>query len=230
MIQDYLDRLSRELDFDRSLSRCVRQEVEDHLWEAVEARPAEDSLAAQRRAIADFGDARMIAAQFAVVSLAVRSRRAGLAAILVTAGVFVAMMARIVWYAATQLAISDDLRAISAVVSSIDRYAFWCALVVGLGGWIYIRSRQIPATFHPSYRRQLGRFFLLCGTTAAALVVSVISDGVLTALRLRGTGLSAMSLVPILSIAIEIACVWFLIVHIRGVTHRAASTAELSKT
>jgi hypothetical protein len=32
MIQDYLELLARELDFDRSLSRCVRQEVEDHLW------------------------------------------------------------------------------------------------------------------------------------------------------------------------------------------------------
>ena len=230
MIQDYLDRLSRELDFDRSLSRCVRQEVEDHLWEAVGAGAAEDSLAAQRRAIADFGDARMIAAQFAVVSLARRSRRAGLAAVLVIAAVFVAMKGRIAWYAATELAISDDLRAFGTAVSLIDRYAFLSALMIGLGGWIYIRSRQIPATFDPSYRRQLRRFLLLCGATAAALIVSVVSDGVLTALQLRGTGLSAMSLVPLLSMAIEIACVGCLVVHIRGVTHRAASTAELSET
>lgn len=230
MIQDYLDRLSRELDFDRSLSRCVRQEVDDHLREAVEACPVEDSLEAQRRAIANFGDARMIAAQFAVVSLAMRSRRAGRDVVLVIASVFVAMKARLVWNAATQLAISDDMRAISAPVSVIDRYAFWLALTIGLGGWIYIRSREVPATFYPAYRRQLRRFVLLCGATAAALVVSVISDGVLTALQLYGTGLSAMSLVPILSVAIEIACVGFLIVHIRGVTHRAASTADLSKT
>ena len=37
MIENYLELLARELDFDRSLSRCVRQEVEDHLWEAVAA-------------------------------------------------------------------------------------------------------------------------------------------------------------------------------------------------
>ena len=37
MIPDYLKRLERELNFDRSLARCVRQEVEDHLWEAVAA-------------------------------------------------------------------------------------------------------------------------------------------------------------------------------------------------
>ncbi len=164
------------------------------------------------------------AAQFA------GSRGSEIAAVLVIAGVFVAMKARIVWYAAMQVAVSDDMRAVSAPVSLIDRYAFWLALVIGLGGWIYIRSRQIPAAFHPAYRRQLRRFCLLCGATAAALVVSVISDGVLTALQLRGTGLSAMSLVPILSMAIEIAGVGFLIFQIRGVWQRASSTAALPRT
>ncbi len=227
MIQDYLDRLSRELDFDRSLSRRVREEVEDHLWEAVEACPTGNGLEAQARAIASFGDARTIAAQFAVVSLAMRSRRAGIAAVLVIAGVFAAMKLRVAWYAAIQWAISDDMRAISGLVLQIDRYAFFAALIIGLGGFVYIRSRQIPAAFHPAYRAQLRRFFLLCGLAATALVVSVISDAVLTALQLRGTGLTAMSLVPILSMAIEIACVGILIFHIRSVTLRAASTAAL---
>lgn len=230
MIQDYLDRLSRELDFDRSLARGVRQEVEDHLWEAVAADPAGNLPEAQRRAVANFGDARAIAAQFAVVSLARRSRQAGVAAVLVIAGIFIAMKARIAWYAAAQWAISDDLRAIGRLVGMIDRYAFWLAIVVGLGGWIYIRSREIPAALHPAYRRQLHRFVLLCGTAAAALVVSVVSDAVLTALNLHGTGLSAESVVPIFSMAIEIACVGMLLFHIRGVTQRAASTAALLKT
>ena len=69
MIPDYVETLVRELDFDRSLSRSVRQEVEDHLWEAVAADSTGDMLEAQRRAIADFGDARAIAAQFGNVSL-----------------------------------------------------------------------------------------------------------------------------------------------------------------
>ena len=34
-IADYAAALARELAFDVSLSRRVRQEVEDHLWEAV---------------------------------------------------------------------------------------------------------------------------------------------------------------------------------------------------
>lgn len=230
MIQDYLDLLSRELDFDRSLSRCVRQEVEDHLWESVAARRADDSLeAAQLRAIANFGDARVIAAQFAVVSLARHSRRAGVAALLMISSVFVAMKARIAWYVAAQWTMDPDMRAVSGLVVQIDRYAFLLSLVIGLGGWIYIRSRRIPAAFDPAYRRQLDRFVLLCGGAAAALFVCVISDAVLTALQLRGTGASAGSLVPILSMAIEIACVGCLVFHVRAVTLRAASTAALLK-
>ena len=230
MIPDYLELLERELNFDRSLSRCVRQEVEDHLWEAVAADSTGNMLEAQQCAIANFGDARAIAAQFAVVSLARHSRRAGVAAVLVIASVFIAMKARVAWYAAAQWVISDDMRAVSGLIVQIDRYAFWLSVIVGLGGWAYIRSRQIPAAFYPAYRRQLRRFFLLCSAAAAALVVSVISDGVLTALQLRGTELSAQSLVPIFSMAIEIACVGILVFHIRGVTLRAASTAALLKT
>jgi HAAS domain-containing protein len=227
MIADYLDRLSRELDFDRSLARCVRQEVEDHLWEAVAAHSTGNVIEAQQRAIANFGDARVIAAQFAMVSLAKHSRRAGLAALLVIVGVFIAMKARIAWYVAAQWVIGDDMRAFGGLVISIDRYAFWLAIIIGIGGWIYIRSRAIPAAFHPAYRRQLRRFFLLCSAAAAALVISVICDGVLTALQLRGTASSSELLVPVLSMAIEIGCVGILIYHIRGVSLRTASTASL---
>ena len=230
MIQDYLDGISRELDFDRSLARCVRQEVEDHLWEAVAADPAGNLLEAQRRAVANFGDARVIAAQFAVVSLARQSRRAGVAAVLVVAGIFIAIKARVAWYAATQWAISDDLRAVGGLVGMVDRYAFLLAAIVGLGGWLYIRSREIPAALHPEYRRQLHRFFVLCCTAAAALAVSVVSDAVLTALNLRGTELSTASVVPIISMTIEIACVGMLVFHIYGIAQRAASAAALMKT
>jgi len=49
---------------------------------------------------------------------------------------------------------------------------------------------------------------------------------VLTALQLQGTDLSAEFLVPILSMAIEIACVGILVSRIRGVTLRAASLTQ----
>jgi hypothetical protein len=230
MIEHYLDLLARELDFDRSLSHCVRQEVEDHLWEAVAADRSGNSREAERQAVANFGDARAIAAEFAVISLARHSRRAGIAAPLVIVSVFVAMKVRVAWYAAMQLTIGDDLRAAGSLVMTIDRYAFLSSVVIGLGGWIYIWSRQIPAAFDPAYLRQLRRFLLLCGAAAAALVVSVISDAVLTTLELRGTGLAAEFLVPILSMAIELVCVGILIFCIRCVALRAASTVALTQT
>ncbi len=229
MIPDYLESLARELDFDRSLSRCVRQEVEDHLWEAVAADSTGNLLEAQQRAIANFGDVRAIAAQFAVVSLAKHTRRAGVAAVLVIASDLIAMKARVAWYAAAQWGISDDMRALRGLVILIDRYAFWMSVIIGLGALAYILSREIPAAFYPAFRRQLRCFSLLCRATAAALVVSVISDGVLTALQLRGMEPSVEIWVAILTMAVEIACAGILVAHIRSMTLRAASTAALVK-
>ena len=233
MISDYAESLAGKLGFDRSLSQRVRQEVEDHLRDAVAADSAGNALEAERRAIANFGDAQAIAAQFAVVSLAERSRKVGLAVVLVIAGVFLAMKARLAWYALTQWALSDELRAVSGIVASVDRYAFWLSIAVGLAGWATISRRRAPAafhpSFHPSYRKRLRRFFLLCTIATGALIVAVIGDGVLTALRFLGTEWSADFLIPVFSMAIEIACAAVLVLHIRGVVRRMASTAALAR-
>jgi hypothetical protein len=229
VISDYLESLVGALSFDRSLSRRVRQEVEDHLREAVAADPMGDGLEAERRAVANFGDSHAIAAQFAVVSLATQTRRAGVAIILVIAGVFIAMKARVAWYAMMQCAVSDDIRAVSGIVGLIDRYAFWLSIMIGIGGWAYICGRRTPAVFYTAYRKPLRRFFLLCIAATAALAVSVISDGVLTALRLPEAELSAEFLIPIFSMAIEIACAAVLVFQIRGITQRATATAALLK-
>lgn len=95
VISEYVERLVRALDFDPSLSRRVRREVEDHLWVAVSASPTGDRLEAERRTVTNFGDVHAIAAQFAVASLAKQARRVGFAAILVIAAVFIAMKARL---------------------------------------------------------------------------------------------------------------------------------------
>jgi len=142
----------------------------------------------------------------------------------------IAMKARVAWYATAQLAITDDMSALRGLVISIDRHAFWMSVIIGLGALAYIHSREIPAAFYPAYRRQLRRFSLLCRATASALVVSVLSDGLLTALQLRGMELSMEIWVAILTMAIEIACVGVLLLHIRRMTVRAASTAALVKT
>ena len=208
----------------------MRQEAEDHLRAAVAADPRGDGPEAERRAIAGFGDPHVIASQFAVVSLAHHTRRVGGILILVIAGVFIAMKARVAWYTIMQCSISDEIRAASGIVGFIDRCSFWLAVIMGIGGWAYISGRRIPAAFSAGYRKQLRHFFLLCGAAAGALAVSVISDGVLTALRLPEAELSAEFLIPIFSIAIEVACAGALVFQIRSITQRATSTAASLKT
>jgi hypothetical protein len=230
MISDYLDMLAGALSFDRPLSRRVRQEAEDHLRTAVAADPRGDGPEAEQRAIADFGDPHAIATQFAVVSLANHTRRTGGAVILVIAGVFIAMKARVAWYTILQCGISEDIRAASGIVGLIDRCSFWVSVIIGVGGWAYISSRHFPAAFSTEYLKQLRHFFLLCVAATGALAVSVISDGVLTALRLPEAELSAEFLIPIFSIAIEGACAGALVFQLRSITQRATSTAALLKT
>ena len=54
ILTEYLDALARELRFDVPLSRRVRREVEDHLWEIIANEPNTDPIEAQRCAVARF--------------------------------------------------------------------------------------------------------------------------------------------------------------------------------
>jgi hypothetical protein len=225
VISAYIERLAQALDFDPSLSRRVRREVEDHLWEAVSAHPSEDGLDAERRAVMNFGDPHIVAAQFAVVSLTKQARKVGIGAMIVIAAVFIAMKARLAWYAVMECP-AGQMQGLGEIVVSIDRLAFWLSVIVGIAGWAYIGGRPIPAAFTPEYGTQLRRFFLICLAATSALIVSVISDGVLMSLRLLGTRWSLDALVPFVSMAIEVVCAGGLVVSIRNVTQRLASTGR----
>jgi hypothetical protein len=227
LIDDYVERLARKLDFDRSLSRRVCQEVEDHLREAVAADTRSDTGAAERRAVADFGDPDAIAGQFAVISLAKQSRRTSVASILGIAAIFIVMMGRVAWYAAAPGTTGSDLRSIVAIVGSVDRYAFWFSIIAGIGCWLYICTRRFPRVFDSIFRKQLDRFLLVSTAMIAALMAAVVSDGILTAIQLSGRGFSASSLVPVLSMAIEILCAGLLALHIRSTTRRVTQIAAL---
>jgi hypothetical protein len=223
LISGYAELLARELSFDQSLARRVRQEVEDHLREAVAAARRDGILDAERQTIAKFGNPHVLAAQFALLSLAKHTARAGAGVILTIAGVFIAMKARVEWYAATQWTMSDDLRSLSRTIVIIDRYAFWFSVFVGISAWVRIHSRPAAAAFCAVYHKHLRRCFLLCAAATAALIASVISDGVLTALRLSGARLSPDFLVPIVSMAIEIAGASVLVFWIRSMMQRTAA-------
>jgi hypothetical protein len=227
LIAAYAELLADKLSFDRPLAERVRQEVEDHLWAAVEADPAGDRREAEQRCIATFGDPRAIAAQLAVAVLARRTRRVGIAVILIIAGVFVAMKARLAWYALTQWALSESMKPVGGIVSLIDGYALLLSAITGIAGCAYIIGCGIPAAFRPAFCKQLRRFLILCMVATAALFVSVVSDGVLTALRLRETELSPQFLIPLLSMAVEITCAGALAVYVRNIALRTAHTAAL---
>lgn len=229
VISDYLQSLAEALSFDRSLARRVQREVEDHLREAVASAATGDRPEAERRAVASFGDPHVIAAQFATVSLARQTRRAGIAVALVIAAVFAAMKARVAWYALMPPAMSEDARAWSAIIGLVDRYSFWLSMIMGIGGLAYVSRRAIPAALHAGYRQQLRRSVLLCAAATGSLVISVISDGVLTTLRLVGTELCAGSLLPILSMALEVGCAGILVFQIHSTARCGASAAGLLK-
>ena len=228
VISEYAERLARELDFDPSLARGVRREVEDHLWEAVSADPAGDRSDAEQRAVAKFGDPHAIAAQFAVVSVARQARTVSRAGIFVVAAVFMAMKARLGWYAVMEYP-APPSGALSAVVLSIDRGAFWVALLVAMVAWMYIGTRPIPSALTPDYRLQLRRFFRLCVAATGALLASVLCDGVLTSIRLAGTASFLEAVVPLASMAGEVVCAAGLLWSIRGMTRRTASASRAAR-
>ena len=82
MIAAYAELLAGKLAFNPSLSRRVRQEVQDHLWEAAGGASANGREAVQR-AIANFGDPHVIATQFATAWLARQTWKVGITVILV---------------------------------------------------------------------------------------------------------------------------------------------------
>ena len=230
MIAAYAELLAGKLGFDPALSRRVRQEVEDHLWEAVAAEPSEGHGKAIQRAISKFGNADAIANQFATLWLVEQMKKLGVTVMLVIGGVLVAMKARVAWYALSQWELDEDVRAVAWLVGAIDAYAFWLAVIVGFAGWAYLIVRRPAPTGVYAAHRNLQRVLLLSWISAAALIVSVTSDGVLTALRLAGSAVSAQFLIPMISMAVEIAGVGILVFIVRSVVVAMASTTALLKT
>ena len=184
----------------------MRAEVEDHLREAAAA--AGGTPEAERRAIVAFGDPAEIAAQFAQVSRARRTREVAVAVVAAIAFAYIAMKARLVWYSLAQWTLSEEARVLSAMVASIDRWAFWLAALAGIGA----------AAF--AYFGQTRRFCVLGAVATGALGVSVVCDAILTGLRLREATPTFEFAVPLFSMAVEVACAATLVLYLRGLQRR----------
>ena len=219
VVADYLDILGRELSYDGLLSRRVRLEVEDHLWEAV-ANEGSDDAEAQRRAIEKFGDPKEIARQYAALSIFSQIRRLAVIVVLALAGIFLSMKGRGAWYSLMQWQFSDQTQFIGAIGLSVTRYAFMFALAIGLLACAYIACRRVPIRLHQAYCEQIRRSTTFCVLAGYALLASVAADVILTTLHLLEARYSAAALIPILSAGVEIALLGLLFLNIRVAIRR----------
>jgi hypothetical protein len=206
LVAKYLEVLVHELRFDPQLALRVRLEAEDHLRQAVaDQSDSGSSIEAEQRVIARFGDPRAIARQYAPGALLGQTRRVGVVVLIAPAGIYAMMKGRLAWYGFTQWSLSQDVAAVAATGFSVVRWIFIMALAVAIVGAVYIGSRRAPCEFHDTYRRQLLRSIALCAFAAVILLAAIGLDGVLLGLRLVGRELSATALVPMLSMAVEVA-------------------------
>jgi len=125
------------------------------------------------------------------------------------------MRGRVAWYGLMQWALSDTLQPVGKVVLAIDRTAYLLAFLRGALGWAYISSRRVSPRFHAGCRAQLKRGLLLAIAAACPMVVSVIADAAVTALRLlEERPPVSVFLIPLLSIAIEMGFAAVLVIAI----------------
>ena len=228
MIAGYLSELTGALSFDRRLARRVAREVEDHLLEAAAGCAPADRAEAERRAIANFGEPLALAAQFAAISLARRTRWVGVAVVAAVVLVVIAMRVRVAWYAAANWTMGEGVRELAGIVLAIDRLAFWTSIIVGAAALACAGFLRVPPVLHPDYCRQTRRIVFLCTIAALSLLVSVISDGVLTVLQFTSE-LREAAVVPLLSMAAEIVCVSAVAFLIVDAIRRVGQTGALLK-
>jgi hypothetical protein len=225
-VADYLAALARDLGFDPALSRRVRSEVEDHLWQAADMRGGR-SVENQLQAILSFGEPRELARGYLTASLLVQIRRAGAAMVLAAAAIYFAMKARVAWYDWMRWEPNSDFAAVSAIALQIDRYATMLAMLAALIACVYIATRRAPGRINTSYRKQLNRCIVLCGASAGALSVCVVTEVVLTGVRQLGMPWSAAAVIPVLSLVVEIAAILGFVFSIHTTIRRKALAASL---
>jgi hypothetical protein len=200
VIETYLATLRRELDFEPALARRMTEEIEAHLWDAAEADPAWPSPEAERRAVARFGLAREIAAEFAADAVSRQSRRTWIALLATFAVTFVAMRLRVVWLGE----VGDSFSVLAPIV---DRYAFVAALGVGALGWFAWRRSWLPLA--------------IC----LLAIVASVAAGILRA----GLFVEGAPLTVLLAAAGKIALIGLLSVHVIGLGRRLRRTAMLRR-
>lgn len=229
LIADYAANLAYELRFDPRLARRAQVEIEDHLWQAAGEEAGSPTLAAQRRAIAAFGDAREIARQYAAAALLARMRRVAVLTCLSVSAVFAAMELRLGWYGSMPIAGAGSRNLAQAIGLVIDRGAYAFAILGALVSCGYVLTRRSPAQYHAGFDKEIGRSIALCAMASGGLILSVATESVLAPLRLAnaGMGMSSAALIAVLSLIAEVGGAMTVIVQIRALARRAATASSL---
>jgi len=218
MIAAYMKRLEDALGNDPA-SAQILQEVRDHLEEALAAEDVDHRCAAERRVIERFGDPCEIAAQFAPLSLARHTRRAGTAVLLATVVIMIMMKARVLWYGVVEWTLAEPAKTMASRIIMVDRYAFWLAAGVAVASALYIARRPVPPCLNAGYQKYVQRAAGLFILATIPLGISVASDLALTVLQLP-TVLSKTALVPVVSMSIEIGCIMAAALVVRNAAGR----------
>jgi len=225
-VTDYLAVLARDLGFDPALSRRVRGEVEDHLWQAADERGGR-SVENQLQAIQSFGEPRDLARGYLTASLLAQIRRAGAVMTFAAVAIYLVMKARVVWLDWMRWGPNSDFATLSAIALRIDRCATVLAILAALIACAYIATRRAPARLNNSWRNQLNRCIALCSASAGALSVCVAMEVVLTGVQLSGMPWSTAAVIPVASLVVEAAAVVAFAVSIRTAIRRKALAAAL---
>lgn len=222
-VADYLEDLARDLAFDPALSRRVRQEIEDHLRQATMAEAAGSAIDAENRAIMKFGAPQEIAKQYRALSLHMRMKKTGILVLCATLAAFGAMESRAVWYGLMRWDIGAHLKTISETIIPIDRCAFALAIAFGVAGWVYIISRPIPVACGQASRSHIRFGQFLIAAAAGATAIAVTCEMIVTGWRLVEAHWTTNSLLPVISIFLEIGIVSAAFLYIRNTVRRAAA-------
>jgi hypothetical protein len=226
-VAEYLDALTHALRFDGELARRVRREVDEHLRDAVADESVGDDAEAARRVIARFGPPREIARGYVPSSLLRQVRQVGAILVVAIAAILVLMKGRVVLYEALQWQLQADWLGIAAAGKTIDIHAFRAALIAGVLGWLYIASRRVPSSPPANYRSQVNRCLFLPLAASIMLLGAVCLDILLTVLRLHDAQPSPVLLIPLGSIAVEMALIATIAVLICRTIYRTALATAL---
>lgn len=221
-VANYLDDLARDMAFDPALSRRVRLEVEDHLREAAMAEFAESTTDAENRAIIKFGAPEKLVSQYRAASLHKRMKRTGLLVLCAILVAFGSMESRAVWYRLTGWDVDAHLKSIGETILPIDRWAFAFAIALGIVGSLYVISRPISVTYGPSSRARTRCGQFLIAAAIGATTIAVACEAILTACRLAEAHWPTRSVLPVISIILEIAIVLAAVAYIRNIVRRAS--------